>query len=47
MSMVNGAFGYTEGKAINFKDVSADAWFYQVVSVASAAGYIGAILIIP
>lgn len=39
MSLVNNAFGYSGQADISFKDVSADAWYYQVVSVASAAGY--------
>ncbi|HHW66605.1 S-layer homology domain-containing protein [Defluviitalea raffinosedens] len=41
MSLVNGAFGYKEGTTINYGDVSEEAWYYQAVSVASAAGYIG------
>lgn len=39
MNLVNGAFGYAGQAAINFNDVSEDAWYYQAVSTASAAGY--------
>lgn len=39
MNLVNGVFGYSGQSDLSFKDVSKDAWYYQVVSVASAAGY--------
>ncbi|MCI3922853.1 S-layer homology domain-containing protein [Paenibacillus sp. TRM 82003] len=40
MSLVNRAFGYTEAAEISFHDVAKDAWYYQAVAVARAAGYI-------
>ncbi|MCR4431494.1 MAG: S-layer homology domain-containing protein [Tepidanaerobacteraceae bacterium] len=40
MSLVNGAFGYSEKAAINYKDVPAGAWFCDTVAKAKAAGYI-------
>lgn len=39
MSLVNHAFGYKGEAEISFKDVSEDAWYYQAVSIARAAGY--------
>ncbi|WP_415803496.1 S-layer homology domain-containing protein [Marinicrinis lubricantis] len=39
MILVNHAFGYTGQAEISFKDVSEDAWYYQAVSIAIAAGY--------
>lgn len=40
MSLVNRAFGYTGQAVVRFQDVAEDAWYYQAVSAASAAGYI-------
>lgn len=40
MKLVNAAFGYSGQAPISFKDVSEDAWYYQAVSIANAAGYI-------
>jgi len=40
MSLVNHAFGYTGQAEISFEDVSEDAWYYEVVAIASEAGYI-------
>ncbi|SDX45992.1 autotransporter-associated beta strand repeat-containing protein [Paenibacillus sp. PDC88] len=40
INLVNAAFGYSGQTKINFKDVSVDAWYYDAVAAASAAGYI-------
>lgn len=39
MNLVNAAFGYSVQTKVSFKDVSEDAWYYQAVAAASAAGY--------
>ncbi|MGR6546175.1 S-layer homology domain-containing protein [Paenibacillus tundrae] len=40
MNLVNKAFGYTGQATINYNDVSNQAWYYEAVSIANAAGYI-------
>lgn len=39
MSLVNTSFHFTEEADISFTDVPKDAWFYEAVSIARAAGY--------
>lgn len=40
MTLVNGAFDYTETEEISFSDVAEDAWYAEAVKKAKAAGYI-------
>ncbi|ADG07760.1 S-layer homology domain-containing protein [Kyrpidia tusciae] len=40
MALVNGAFGFSAKSDISYIDVPNDAWFYDVVAEAKAAGYI-------
>ncbi|MBU7005975.1 S8 family serine peptidase [Phosphitispora fastidiosa] len=40
MAFTNNAFGYTEGKEINYRDVPSGIWYENVVARAAAAGYI-------
>jgi hypothetical protein len=40
MTLVNGAFQYTEKADIDFSDVAEDAWYAEAVQKAKAAGYI-------
>ena len=40
MTLVNRSYGYTATAAISFSDVKADAWYYNAVAIAKAAGYI-------
>lgn len=39
MVIVNGAFGYKEKATVDYKDVTADAWYADAVAKAKAAGY--------
>lgn len=41
MALINKAFGYTAKSSISFSDVKSTDWFYNAVSIARAAGYIG------
>ncbi|GAU77018.1 S-layer homology domain-containing protein [Fusibacter sp. 3D3] len=40
MALVNKAFYFTQGRAIDFKDVKASDWYYDAVARAISAGYI-------
>lgn len=40
MSMVNGAFGFTETAAVSYSDVDKNAWYSSAVAAAKAAGYL-------
>lgn len=41
MALVNGAFGFTEKANINYSDINTGDWYYDAVSIATKAGYIG------
>ncbi len=40
MALVNRAFYFTQGRAVDFKDVKMSDWYYNTVSNAVSAGYI-------
>jgi hypothetical protein len=40
MALVNKAYGYSATRPISFTDIKVGAWYYNTVSVATAAGYI-------
>jgi|GEM_PF-1894633 len=40
MALVNKAFGYSAMQPISYTDVKTGAWYYNIISVATAAGYI-------
>lgn len=39
INLVNASYNYTAETEISFTDVSEDAWYYEAVSIARAAGY--------
>lgn len=39
ITLVNGAFGYTETSSISYTDVKQDAWYASAVAIAVKAGY--------
>lgn len=41
MTLANKAFKYTEIAPIDYSDVKVEAWYYNVIAIAKAAGYIG------
>lgn len=41
MTLINKSFNYSESIDINYTDVSKDAWYYDAIAIATAAGYIG------
>src|SRR5690242_6697796 len=40
MNLVNRTFAYTAQAKMDYRDVSANAWYHEAVSIATAAGYI-------